>query len=202
MLVQSGTVNLSLVKAFYANLNHSHSSSFSNHLWVRGKNIVVTPDIWSHFLEIGRPEYSMYPLESMAEGIPNIHFDIVASFLTKQPYEWLSGILPYSLPEYRLLNLIVCHNIEPLGHHMDITHERGYVFYAIANGLHVDLPTFMVLQMCNIAGSTRTVGMPFGVLLTQFLETHSVPTYPDDTYVKVCKKLNTQTVHQSEAHMP
>ena len=105
---------------------------------------MITPDVWSDFLEIGRSEYPVYPFELMAEGTPSIHFDTVAAFLTGQAYEWSSDLLPYSLlrPEYRLLNLIVCHDIEPCGHHMDINQERGYVLYAIANGLHVDLPFF------------------------------------------------------------
>ena len=53
MLVQFGLVNLSVVKEFYANLEHSRSSVFEFTTWVRGKRIVITPDSWSTFLEIG-----------------------------------------------------------------------------------------------------------------------------------------------------
>ena len=73
------------------------------------------------------------------------------------------------------------HNIEPRGHHTDINQERGYVLYAIANGLHVDLPAFMVMQMYYIAGSVWFAGMPFGILLTRFLETRRAPTFLNDT---------------------
>ena len=94
------------------------------------------------------------------------------------------------LADFRLLNLIVCYNIEPRGHHTNINHERGYLLYAIANNLHVDLPAFMIQQMYRTSGSARNVGMPFGLLLTRFLASKRVPDFANDTYVEVNKKLN------------
>ena len=90
--------------------------------------------MWSTFLEIGRPQNPVYPLELLGDDVPNIHFNIVAEFLTGGPYEWPSGCLPHSLlfVDLRLLNLIVCYNIEPRCHHTDINHNRGYLSYAIA----------------------------------------------------------------------
>ena len=76
----------------------------------------------------------------------------------------------------------MCYNIERRGHHTDINHERGYLLYAIANNLHVDLLAFMVLQMYRTAGSARNVGMPFMLLLTRFLASKSVQDLPDDTF--------------------
>ena len=113
ILVQSGLVNLSVVKEFYANLDYNRSSVFEFTTWVRGKRIVITPDVWSTFLEIGRPQNPVYPLELLGDDVPNIHFNIVAEFLTGGPYEWPSGCLPHSLlsADLRLLNLIVCYNI-------------------------------------------------------------------------------------------
>ena len=43
--------------------------------------------------------------------------------------------------------------------------------------------------------------MPFEVLITRFLESRHIPTYGDDTIVEVRKKINAQTVNQSEAHL-
>ena len=74
--------------------------------------------------------------------------------------------------------------------------------YAIANNLLVDLPAFMILQMYRTSGSARNVGMPFGLLLTKFLASKRVPDFANDTYVEVHKRLNAQTIHQSEAHIP
>ena len=44
--------------------------------------------------------------------------------------------------------------------------------------------------------------MPFGILLTHFLATKRVSDFPNDTFVEVRKKLNAQTIHQSETHLP
>ena len=105
-------------------------------------------------------------------------------------------------PHFRLLNLVVCHTIEPRGHHTDINQERGYVLFAIASGRPIDLPDFMVHQMCATGYTPRTAGMPFGVLLTRYMESRRIPTYGDDTIVEVKKKINAQIVNQSEAHLP
>ena len=66
--------------------------------------------MWSTFLEIGRPQNPIYPLELLGDDVPNIYFNTVAEFLTGGPYEWISGCLPHSLlsADLRLLNLIVC----------------------------------------------------------------------------------------------
>ena len=87
MLVQSGLVNLSVVKEFYTNLDHSRSSAFEFTSWVRGKRIVITPDVWSTFLEIGRPQHPVYPLELLGDDVPNIHLNTLAEFLIGRPYE-------------------------------------------------------------------------------------------------------------------
>ena len=44
--------------------------------------------------------------------------------------------------------------------------------------------------------------MPFGVLLTRYMESRRIPTYSDDIIVESRKKINAQTVNQSEAHLP
>ena len=122
MLSQRGLVNVSWVKEFYANINQSQSSTFSFHTWVRGTYFVITPNLWSEFLRIARPDHPVYPFELVRNDAPPIHYDIVAAYLMRPPYEWPGGLLPYTLmqPVFRLLNLIVCHTIEPRGHHTDI----------------------------------------------------------------------------------
>ena len=74
--------------------------------------------------------------------------------------------------------------------------------YAIENTLAIDLPAFMILQMYRTSRSARNVGMPFGLLLTKFLASKRVPDFANDTYAEVNKKLNAQTIHQSEANIP
>ena len=204
LLTQSGLVNLSLLKEFYSNRDHIRSSAFEFVTWVRGKTIVITPETWSTFLQIGRPPHPVYPLELMGDNIPDLDLDAIGTFLTGGPYVWPGGNLPHSLLllNFRLLNLIVCANIEPRGHHTDISQERGYLLYAIANNQQVDLPAFMVQQIYRTSGTARNVGMPFGLLLTRFLASKRVPEFADDTYVEVTKKLTAQTMHQSEAHVP
>ena len=60
LLTQSGLVNLSLLKEFYANRDYVRSSEFQFVSWVRGKTIVITPDIWSTFLR-----YDVHPIQSI-----------------------------------------------------------------------------------------------------------------------------------------
>ena len=43
--------------------------------------------------------------------------------------------------------------------------------------------------------------MPFGVLLTHYMESRHIPIFANDTYVEVKKKINAQTINQSEAHL-
>ena len=60
----------------------------------------------------------------------------------------------------------------------------------------------MVQQMGYIGYSPRSAGMPFGFLLTRYIESRRIPTFANDTYVEVKKKINAQTVNQSKAHLP
>ena len=74
--------------------------------------------------------------------------------------------------------------------------------FAIVAGRPIDLPAFMVQQMCATGYTPRIAGMPFGVLITRFLETRRIPTFSDDVIVESKKKINAQIVNQSEAHLP
>ena len=76
------------------------------------------------------------------------------------------------------------------------------MLFAIAAGRPIDLPAFMVQQMCATGYFPRTAGMPFGVLLTRHMESRRIPTFSDDVIVESKKKINAQTVNQSEAHLP
>ena len=59
----------------------------------------------------------------------------------------------------------------------------------------------MVQQMCCTGYSPKTVGMPFGASLTRYMESKCIPSFANDTYVEVKKKINAQTLNQSEAHL-
>ena len=146
MLSLNGKVNVSWVKEFYSNMDKNSSTAFEFHSWVRGFQIIIDADFWSEFLGIGRPEHPVYPFELLGDDAQPVDYDGIAAFLTSRPYAWPSGLLSYSLmqPIYRLLNLVVCHTIEPRGHHTDINQERGYVLFAIAAGRPIDLLAFMV----------------------------------------------------------
>ena len=200
----NGKVNVSWLKEFCANMDKNRSTAFVFHSWVRGYHITIDADIWSEEIGIGRPEHPVYPFELLEDDAQPVQYDGVSAFLTSRAYAWPGGLLPYSLmqPQFRLLNLLVSHTIEPRGHHTDINRERGFVLFAIAAGRPIDLPAFMVQQMCATGYSPRTAGMPFGMLLTRYMESRRLPTYSDDVIVESRKKINAQTVNQSEAHLP
>ncbi|KAL6962680.1 hypothetical protein U1Q18_037638 [Sarracenia purpurea var. burkii] len=162
LLLTTGDVCLNLVREFYDNLVPTkNEDSFST--YVRGQEIYMAGVVMSEYLQITDPVIFVYP------PIPsNVNYHLVADTLCGHRRPWIGGTLPQHelTKDYRLLNLIVSSTIHPRGHVSDINQERGYELYAIGTNQDIALSKLIVSTMRKIPSAQRSVGLPYGLLIS------------------------------------
>lgn len=81
-------------------------------------------------------------MESTDEGLTN---DEVAKEVTAMNWPDKVDNLPASrlLPKYKALHKVLIHNLDPLTHRLDLSHERAIVFYKL--GLNIALHLVMLI---------------------------------------------------------
>ena len=74
--------------------------------------------------------------------------------------------------------------------------------HAIAFDLLMDVSHFMfnLLLEASLDNSFRAY-LPFGLLITEFLEGHHIVSYPDETRIPVSKAISRHTLRMSNAHL-
>ncbi|KAB1209439.1 hypothetical protein CJ030_MR6G023770 [Morella rubra] len=78
----------------------------------------------------------------------------------------------FMLPFWRILHLILAYDIELRAHTTECPILSGELTLAMARGCVVDLPLYVFLTLQSEAKITSSAGLPYGLLLIQFL--HSV----------------------------
>ncbi|CAK9170532.1 unnamed protein product [Ilex paraguariensis] len=86
-------------------------------------------------------------------------------------------------PKYRMLNLIMGYNISPRGHTADFGLDRAHLFYAIGNGICIDLPCLIVDEIISIQGTKdRWRCLSFPILISKIMEDCGVVIHSSDSY--------------------
>lgn len=107
---------------------------------VRGKTITVTPDSITKLIDVRHTPNPYYAFPNPNNIV--MHKDDVTTTLCGRETEWNSEVL-YThelIVDYRILNIFVCHTIEPRGETSDIYYSQAYLLYATGMGLNVDIP--------------------------------------------------------------
>ncbi|KAL6997861.1 hypothetical protein U1Q18_007986 [Sarracenia purpurea var. burkii] len=198
LLLDAGDVCLDLVREFYANLVPTpNEDSFST--YVRGHEIYMAGIVMSEYLQITDLVIFDYP------PVPsNVNYHLVADTLCGHRRPWIGRTLPqHELTEdYHLLHLIVSSTIHPREHVSDINQERGYELYDIGTNQDIALSELIVSTMRKIPSAQRSVGLPYGLLISNCLrdlEGFEMPT--DLAYWSVTRSITLRTLRQSAAHV-
>ena len=126
-----------LVKEFYNNIHDIENESFKS--FVRGITIEINPNFISQFLQIDRSLDAVYPEpepdpDDMEDPVDDTDWSAVVTALTGgRRHEWTRRVLKqkYLTPSYRMLNILVCSNLEPKGRTSEVIMETGYLLYVI-----------------------------------------------------------------------
>ncbi|KAF5932447.1 hypothetical protein HYC85_028618 [Camellia sinensis] len=197
----SGPQNLSLIREFYCNIHSIHKelpASFET--WVRKKSLVITGDVFRILLGLPEVRSCHFPFLTRS----GVDFNCVASELCGVDRTWVTGDLLQQnelLPRFRLLNIIVCANLYVTTHSSHITQDQGYVLYCIHHRLPIDLPEMIVSKMIGVSEGRKSLGLPYGCLLTRFLTALGVRVFYDDAFAYPLKPITKLTVSQSQAHV-
>ncbi|GFY89381.1 hypothetical protein Acr_06g0013210 [Actinidia rufa] len=202
ILSARGEAIVEWVREFYSNMRDVDNNAMCFKTWVRGQEHVITVETIVALLQIKRPNKVDYPFDLRTLPAP-VDYDVIASEICGFPRQWVDGLIYQNelTLEYRLLNIIVCANIEPRGHSSDISRERGFVLFAIGRGMSIDLPAMVFRTMAKIPKSTTTIGLPFGLFITQYLESKRTPWTGEERKIKVAKPINKTTLARSESHV-
>lgn len=152
---------------------------------VRGVVITVSPTILGTFTGLTPLTEYVYPL---SHSHPR-RFDMVAKrsisdVLTGFCHNWDKGSLAQGelRPDFRLLNLFYCSNVDPTSHSSEISATRGFALRAISENLPVDWCRVAFKSIAKFSRSNPPAGvLPFGVLLCRiFSHEHVTETSEDD----------------------
>jgi len=197
----SGPQNLSPIWEFYCNIHSIRKelpASFKT--WVRKKSLAITRDVFRVFLDLPEVSNCHFPFLTRS----GVDFDRVASELCGVDRTWLAGALIQQnelLPRFRLLNIIVCANLYVTTHSSHITQDQGYVLYCIHHTLPIDLPEMIFSKMIGVFEGRKSLGLPYGCLLTRFLTSFDIPVSDDDEFAHPIKSITKLIVSQSQAHV-
>ena len=104
------------------------------------------------------------------------------------------------LPEFRLLNLIVCANILVTTHSSEINQDQGFDMFCIARHMSIDLATLIIRKMIGVSGNKQE-GLPNGCLINCLLSELGVRVLEDDEFAFPSRTFTKKTVSQSLAHV-
>ena len=195
----SGRQNLDWVREFFCNIEQISDIEPSFTTWVRSKSITVTPDLIRGLLKIDQvfPEHYPFPVR------PTCDFHNVAEFLCGAPRTWPKGSLIKQfelLPEFRVLNLIVCANIIVTTHSSKINQDQRFVLFCLARHMSIDLAILIIRKMVGVFGN-KQLGLPYGCMINCLLSQLEVPVFKDDEFAFPSRPFTKKTVSQSRAHV-
>jgi len=201
VLLFSGRQNLDWVREFYCNMEGIRDYEPSFTTWVRSKSISVTPALIRQLLQLEQvfPQYYPFPVPDR----PTCDFDEVSLDLCGVARHWPKGGLIKQfelLPEFRLLNLIVCANIIVTTHSSEVKQDQGFILSCIANHRSIDLASLIITKMISAHGHSK-LGLPYGCLINRLLSDLGTPILDDDEFASPSRPFTKKTVSQSRAHV-
>lgn len=127
----------------------------------------------------------------------------MATALCGEPIVWVPPVLKISglSIDYRLLNIFVCHNMEPRGHSFDLFYPQACLLYALATGTSVDVPQTILAFMLQIYDETRKLTLAFGAMICKLLTAAGCQVYQHDLPISKRQKIDRWTKSMSNTHV-
>ncbi|KAK9283000.1 hypothetical protein L1049_011227 [Liquidambar formosana] len=169
-----GRVYFRLVQLFYANMFHQNTDTWVLQSRVLGVDVTFSAQSVATFLGLRRvPAPDL--LNDKVTQTPAI--SLIYNTLCGHAVE-VHGALQASLmtENYQVLHKVVCNTIFLTTHQSDVTVERARFLYALGTGSTVDLPSLIVKLVFQATTVTNvSIGLPFGLLISNFLLSKGVP---------------------------
>ncbi|GFZ16815.1 hypothetical protein Acr_26g0000850 [Actinidia rufa] len=142
--------------------------------WVRGKEIILTPDTFVRYFGLRRvanPEFD-YP----NVGAPPV--PVLCEVLLEKGETW-NGVGQCSkqtlCAKYLILFLFSCHSLMPLKRTVSMSLLRAQLLWAIGTGKSIDLPRYMFMQVYHAYAHPNAQGsIPFTCVLTRLFKESKV----------------------------
>lgn len=170
----AGRIYPRLVQIFYANFSNWDTGDWRLYTNVLGVDIEFSAYTVAHFLGLRRVPSPSIPSDSPPQT-PQIS-DVYAT-LCGGPIE-VKGVLRASsmTEDYQVLHKVVCNTILLTTHQSEVSVERARFLYAMGVGDSIDLASLIVQLVYQASHITSTsTGLPFGVLISNFLLSKGVP---------------------------
>ncbi|KAB1212024.1 hypothetical protein CJ030_MR5G025388 [Morella rubra] len=100
-----------------------------------------------------------------------------------------------------MLHLIVAYNIDPCRCASEASFERVKLMVYIVRGIPVDLPSLIFWNIMKEADSFEVSGVPFGLLLTNFLDAAEVPSHVGEDRQKPPNPICLDTLRKSRSQL-
>lgn len=171
-----GECILTLCAEFMSNISAPVTEKGSEVIrsWVRGKEIILTPDTFARYFGLRRvenPEFD-YP----AIGAPPV--SVLCEVLLNADETWNGEGQCSKLklrPKYLILFIFSCHSIMPLKRTISMSLHRAQLLWAIGTGKSIDLPRFMFMQVYYAFTHPHAQGsIPFTCVLTRLIKESKV----------------------------
>ena len=176
-----GECIVTLCAEFMANISSPIAEKGNERIvsWVRGKEIILTPDTFAHYYGLGRVENPDFEYPDV--GAPPL--SIICNELLKRGETW-DGEVQCSKQKltarYLILFLFSCHSLMPLKRTVDMSLARAQLLWAIGTGKSIDLPRYMFMQLYHAYTHPNPKGsIPFTCLLTKLIK-ESKAKFPRD----------------------
>ena len=166
-----GECVVTLCAEFMANISSPVAEKGNEKIvsWIRGKEIILTPDTFAHYFRLRRVESPDFEYPDL--GAP--HLSVICNELLKKGETW-DGEVYFSKqklnPRYLILFLFSCHSLMPLKRTVAMSLNRAQLLWAIGIGKSIDLPRYMFLQIYHAYTHSNTKGsIPFTCMLTRLI---------------------------------
>ena len=180
-----GECVVTLCAEFMANISSPIAEKHNEKIvsWVRGKEVILTPDTFVHYFGLRRVESPDFEYPDV--GAPPL--SIICNELLKRGETW-DGKVHCSKQKlnsrYLILFLFSCYSLIPLKRTVDMSLTRAQLLWAIGTGKSIDLPRYMFLQIYHAYTHPNPKGsIPFTCMLTKLIR---------DSKAKVPRDLVTQ----------
>ena len=180
-----GECVVTLCAEFMSNVSFSVAEKGNERIvsWVRGKEIILTPDTFAHYYGLRRVDSPDFDYPDI--GVPPL--TVICKELLKSGETW-DGVVHCSKQKlksrYLILFLFSCYFLMPLKRTVDMSLNRAQLLWAIGTGKSIDLPRYMFLQIYHAYTHTNPKGsIPFTCMLTKLIR---------DSKAKIPRDLITQ----------
>ncbi|GFZ03642.1 integral membrane HPP family protein [Actinidia rufa] len=204
MAIPEGFACPKLVREFYINIHGTDKEVGTLKTYVRGTflNFSIIDICVTLLIPPLHPDRVGFPYPP---SVTPPSKDSLAHLLLASEGNWPSGYLlkKKDLKDvFRVLNHVICNLFQYTSHVSEIDEVRARFMHAIATNLPINLGRQMFnLILTSSLENTACGFLPFGLLITSFLEAHQIVPESHDTHLPPSKPISRWTLLLSNAHL-